>query len=79
MSAPIRILEINDAGGNVIEPDWLLRAEAVHRQLRPHLPADYGEMYLRNGAASPAPWSVAFGASAGSVEFAFSAGSSRSS
>ena len=30
-----------DAGGNVIEPDWLLRAEAVHRQLRPHLPADY--------------------------------------
>jgi len=40
MSA-IRIVEINDAHGRVIEPEWLARAEAVHRQLRPQLPPEY--------------------------------------
>ncbi|HKE47507.1 MAG TPA: GNAT family N-acetyltransferase [Rhodanobacteraceae bacterium] len=41
MSAAIRIVDVNDAHGDVIEPDWLARAETVHRQLRPHLPDDY--------------------------------------
>ena len=37
----IRVVDLNDAAGNVIEPDWLARSESVHRQLRPHLPHDY--------------------------------------
>jgi len=36
-SVGIQIIEINDVDGNVIEPDWLAKAEGVHRQLRPHL------------------------------------------
>jgi GNAT superfamily N-acetyltransferase len=35
------IIELTDHDGNLIEPGWLARADAVHRQLRPHLPADY--------------------------------------
>src|SRR3954464_7438404 len=41
MSGAIRIVDINDAAGAIVEPDWLARAEAVHRQLRPQLPIDY--------------------------------------
>jgi GNAT superfamily N-acetyltransferase len=41
MSNPIVIVDINDASGNVIEPEWLLKAERVHRQLRTQLPQDY--------------------------------------
>lgn len=37
----IRIIDVNDAAGNVIAPEWLAKAEPVHRQLRPQLPADY--------------------------------------
>jgi GNAT superfamily N-acetyltransferase len=37
----VPIIEINDAAGHVVEPRWLARAEAVHRELRPQLPADY--------------------------------------
>ena len=37
----MRIIEIGDASGQVIAPDWLIKAETVHRQLRPGLPADY--------------------------------------
>ena len=37
----MRIVEITDEGGCVVEPLWLGRAEGVHRQLRPTLPADY--------------------------------------
>jgi GNAT superfamily N-acetyltransferase len=40
-TSSIRVVDLNDAAGNVIEPDWLARAETVHRQLRPHLPHDY--------------------------------------
>ena len=47
MSAAIRIVDINDANGNVAEPDWLARAEAVHRQLRPQLPHDYAAKMQR--------------------------------
>jgi GNAT superfamily N-acetyltransferase len=37
----MRILNVTDRAGAVVEPEWLLRAQAVHRQLRPQLPADY--------------------------------------
>lgn len=40
MSA-IRIIDITDQHGRVIEPEWLARAEVVHRQLRPQLPQAY--------------------------------------
>jgi GNAT superfamily N-acetyltransferase len=35
------VVEITAADGVVSEPGWLARAERVHRQLRPGLPADY--------------------------------------
>ena len=47
MNDAIRIVDINDAGGNVIEPAWLKASEAVHRQLRPHLPENYAEKMRR--------------------------------
>jgi len=43
----IRIVDVNDANGNVVEADWLAAAEAVHRQLRPHLPQDYAAKMRR--------------------------------
>jgi len=47
MNDRVRIVDINDAGGNVIAIDWLLAAENVHRQLRPQLPPDYREKMRR--------------------------------
>jgi GNAT superfamily N-acetyltransferase len=47
VSESIRIIDINDASGHVVEPAWLAAAEGVHRQLRPHLPADYAEKMHR--------------------------------
>jgi GNAT superfamily N-acetyltransferase len=35
------IINITDESRNVIALDWLVRAEKVHRQLRPQLPDDY--------------------------------------
>ena len=37
----MQLIEVTDGQGRVIAPDWLLAAEATHRQLRPQLPADY--------------------------------------
>ena len=37
----IRIVEVTDGAGAVAAPDWLAKAETVHRQLRTALPADY--------------------------------------
>jgi len=37
----IRIVAVSEAGREVAEPDWLRRAEGVHRQLRPQIPDDY--------------------------------------
>lgn len=37
----MKIVPVTNAVLDVIEHEWLIRAEAVHRQLRPHLPADY--------------------------------------
>lgn len=47
MSDPIRIVDITDAAGAIVAADWLNRAEAVHRQLRPQLPADYAAKMRR--------------------------------
>ncbi|HNN46793.1 MAG TPA: GNAT family N-acetyltransferase [Azospira sp.] len=35
------VVEVTAPGGEVVAPEWLARAEGVHRQLRPDLPADY--------------------------------------
>ena len=35
------VVEVTAADGAVAAPEWLARAECVHRQLRPDLPADY--------------------------------------
>ncbi len=37
----MKIVEVFSEGGQVAGSEWLARAEPVHRQLRPHLPADY--------------------------------------
>jgi len=37
----MKIIPVTNAIGEIIEREWLVQAEAVHRQLRPHLPADY--------------------------------------
>lgn len=37
------VVQITGSGREVLEPQWLSRAEQVHRQLRPQLPADYLE------------------------------------
>jgi GNAT superfamily N-acetyltransferase len=39
----LRIIDITDERGHVVEPDWLGKAERVHRELRPHLPQGYAE------------------------------------
>jgi GNAT superfamily N-acetyltransferase len=51
MNPAIRIIEINGEDGRVIAADWLARAESVHRQLRPQLPADYAAKMRRVFAA----------------------------
>jgi len=42
-----RVVEVSGADGAVLAPDWLARAEPVHRQLRPQLPAAYAERMMR--------------------------------
>ena len=37
----MEIIRVTDDAHEVIELGWLARAEPVHRQLRPHIPADY--------------------------------------
>ncbi|MDN3575274.1 GNAT family N-acetyltransferase [Chitinimonas viridis] len=37
----MRALRLTDDNRQLIEPAWLARAEAVHRELRPQLAADY--------------------------------------
>jgi GNAT superfamily N-acetyltransferase len=43
----IQIVEVTDDSGAVAAPDWLAKAEAVHRQLRTALPADYAAKMRR--------------------------------
>jgi len=35
------VVQITGNGGEVTQPQWLARAELIHRQLRPQLPVDY--------------------------------------
>jgi GNAT superfamily N-acetyltransferase len=37
----VQIIRITDDARQVVEPQWLARAERVHRQLRPQLPSEY--------------------------------------
>jgi GNAT superfamily N-acetyltransferase len=37
----MEIVEVTDERGELARPEWLRRAEGVHRQLRPHLPPEY--------------------------------------
>jgi GNAT superfamily N-acetyltransferase len=37
----MEIIRITDDDRDLVEPQWLARAERVHRQLRPQLPSDY--------------------------------------
>ena len=37
----MEIIRITDNDRILVEPDWLERAERVHRQLRPQMPTDY--------------------------------------
>ena len=37
----MKIIRITDDDRRLVESGWLERAEAVHRQLRPHMPPDY--------------------------------------
>ena len=41
MALEFPVIDVTGDDGSVIEPAWLARAEPVHRQLRPGLPADY--------------------------------------
>ncbi len=43
----MQLIEVTDGQGRVIVPDWLPRAEAVHRQLRPQLALDYAAKMQR--------------------------------
>jgi GNAT superfamily N-acetyltransferase len=58
MTSSLQIIAITDRDGSILAPDWLARAETVHRELRPHLRADYiGRM--REVFASGAEMAVA--------------------
>ncbi len=37
----MHIVKVTATGGKIVEQTWLARAESIHRQLRPQLPADY--------------------------------------
>jgi GNAT superfamily N-acetyltransferase len=43
----LRLVTVTDESGAVVEPQWLARAERVHRMLRTALPADYAGMMKR--------------------------------
>jgi len=43
----MQIIEVTDEQGAVASPDWLGKAEAVHRQLRTALPAEYAAKMQR--------------------------------
>ena len=51
MADKLRVVAVTDDQGVIVENSWLVRAEAVHRQLRPNLPTDYvgrmGELFAK--------------------------------
>ncbi len=48
----MQFIDVYSDGGRVIGAEWLARAEAVHRQLRPQLPSDYAGTMARVLAAA---------------------------
>ncbi len=49
----LQFIEITDNTGKIVQPDWLARAESVHRQLRTELSSDYAaqlSQVFANGA-----------------------------
>ena len=40
-AAGLALVEVTGEGGGILAPEWLARAEPVHRQLRERLPTDY--------------------------------------
>ena len=62
MAAEILLVDVTGSDGGVLEPDWLGRAEGVHRQLRPALTAGYAGR-LRSVFANGGRMSVAAEAS----------------
>jgi GNAT superfamily N-acetyltransferase len=53
MATEFPVVEVTGSDGSVVESTWLARAEPVHRQLRPGLPADYAgrlRVVFANGA-----------------------------
>lgn len=43
----LSIVDVTDVAGLVVAPDWLLRAERVHRQLRPQMSPAYAAQMER--------------------------------
>jgi GNAT superfamily N-acetyltransferase len=43
----VNIVHVTDVTGRVVAPEWLARAESVHRQLRAALPAGYAAKMQR--------------------------------
>jgi GNAT superfamily N-acetyltransferase len=37
----VQVIRITDDDGAIVAHDWLVRAEGVYRELRPHIPQDY--------------------------------------
>jgi GNAT superfamily N-acetyltransferase len=47
----MRIVHVTDVTGVLVAPEWLARAERVHRQLRPALAPEYAQQMTRVFAA----------------------------
>ncbi len=43
----MKIVEVFVQDGQIVGAEWMARAAGVHRQLRPHLPADYAAKMAR--------------------------------
>jgi GNAT superfamily N-acetyltransferase len=50
------IVKVTATGGKIVEAQWLARAETVHRQLRPQLPADYAKRMAEIFATGVEMW-----------------------
>ena len=52
----MHIVKVTAIGGQIIEMEWLTRAETVHRQLRPQLPTNYGKRMTEIFATGVEMW-----------------------
>ena len=55
----MQIVKVTATGGQIIEAEWLARAETVHRQLRPQLPPDYSKRMAEIFATGVEMWIAA--------------------